>query len=132
LLVPLLACAAATGELRPQASSAFRLDTTTTKSAVLAAERALIDAARTNALAVLDAAEPGAAILFPGQPILTTEEARAPFAERYAGASTYTWQPAHVVASTDGNIGCTVGWSRFVWARDTTHAVRGGAYQTCW
>jgi pimeloyl-ACP methyl ester carboxylesterase/ketosteroid isomerase-like protein len=109
-------------------------DTTATKAALLAAEAALARAVQARgAAAFLDALEPGAAVLIPGQPILRgTEEARAPFLARYGGASSYSWHAAHAVASTDARFGCTVGFSRFSNALDTTATERHGAYETCW
>ena len=110
-------------------------DTSAAKAAILAAEHALIDATRAKgALAFLDALEPGAAVLFPGQPIHSAASARAPFMARYGGTSVYTWEPAHVVVSADANVGCAVGWSsfRFTFADDTVPRMYPGAYETCW
>jgi ketosteroid isomerase-like protein len=109
-------------------------DTTATKNAILAADRALAaQTARNGATAFIDALEPNAAVLFPGQPILKgASAARAPFVARYGAPSSYSWNPVHAVASTDGNFGCTMGYSRFHYALDSVKTEHRGVYITCW
>lgn len=124
----LLAAAPCTAPLPAQ-----RADTAATKAALLAADSALAEVVRAKgAGAFLDAADPGAAVLFPGQPILRADSARTPFVARYGGASVYAWRAAHAVAGADGRFGCTVGFSRFRNAADTLRAEHGGTYLTCW
>jgi ketosteroid isomerase-like protein len=110
-------------------------DTTATKAAVLQADRALAERAATNGPGVvLDAMEPSAAVLIPGQPIHSAETARAAFLARYGGSSHYTWTAAHAVASADGNFACTVGYSTFTFtfADESTAHRYDGAYVACW
>jgi ketosteroid isomerase-like protein len=109
-------------------------DTTATKAALLSADSALAQSAEASeAAAFLEALGPGAALLFTGQPILSgAEEALPAFTARYGGQSSYTWRPVHAVASVDGRFGCTIGFSRFSDAADTTGAERPGTYITCW
>jgi ketosteroid isomerase-like protein len=109
-------------------------DTAMTKAAVLAADRALAAAvASKGAEAFLDALDPNAAVLFPGQPILKgASGARSAFLARYGAPSSLTWNPVHSIASTDGKLGCTMGYSRFRNARDTAKAGHRGMYLMCW
>ena len=109
-------------------------DTAATKASVLAADRNLARAAsRTGAEAFLRALEPGAAVLIPDQPILKgAAGSRAAFLARYGAPSSYSWAPAHAVASRDGRLACTFGYSSFTNARDSARAARRGTYLTCW
>ena len=109
-------------------------DTAATKASVLAADRNLARAAsRTGAEAFLRALEPGAAVLIPDQPILKGPAgSRAAFLARYGAPSSYTWVPTHAVASRDGRLACTFGYSSFTNARDSARAIRRGTYLTCW
>ncbi|MEO8193283.1 MAG: hypothetical protein ABI681_05495 [Gemmatimonadales bacterium] len=115
-------------------AAAQHADTTATKSALLAADRALArQTAKEGPKAVLHALEPGAAVLFPGQPVLRGASGSATsFIARYSRPSTYSWRPVHAVASTDGRFGCTMGYSRFANAADTAKAEHRGVYLTCW
>ena len=112
----------------------MKADTSAVKSTLIAADEALArETARAGSQAFLRMLEPGAAVLFPGQPILRgPSEARAAFVSRYGSPSTFTWRPVHALASTDGRFGCTMGYSRFVNAADTSKAERRGVYVTCW
>lgn len=109
-------------------------DTTATRASLRDADRGLAEAvASRGAAAFLEALEPDAAVLFPGQPILRGPgEARAPFAARYGSPSRYAWAPVHEVASTDGLLGCTAGVSTFTDAKDAAGSERYGWYVTCW
>ena len=110
-----------------------QVDTAATKAAILAADRDLARAtAARGPAAFFEATDPNAAILIPGQPILRAADARTALLARYAAPSSYTWTPVHAVASTDGKLGCTMGYSRFVSAADSTRAERRGIYLTCW
>jgi ketosteroid isomerase-like protein len=114
--------------------AAQQVDTSETKAAVMAADRALADlVAKDGAQAFLAALDPGAAVLFPGQPILRGRVgSQKAFLARYASPSAFSWSPVHAVASTDGRFGCTVGFSRFMNAGDTSRLERKGTYLTCW
>ena len=117
------------------ASVAFtQADTAATKSAILEADRSLAAAvASKGAQVFLDALAPDAAVLFPGQPILKgAAGARSAFLARYDAPSSLTWNPVHAVVSTDGRLGCTMGYSRFRNPRDTAKVERRGMYLTCW
>ncbi len=109
-------------------------DTASTKSAILAADRNLAAAVGAKgAEAFLDALDSSAAVLFPGQPILKGRAgARTVFLARYGAPSSLTWSPVHAVVSTDGKLGCTMGYSRFRNARDTAKIEHRGMYLTCW
>ena len=109
-------------------------DTSATKAAILSADRNLAAVvASKGAQAFLDALDPNAAVLFPGQPILKgPNEARTAFLARYGNPSSLTWNPVHAVASTDGKLGCTMGYSRFRNARDTAKVEHRGMYLMCW
>lgn len=113
---------------------ALQSDTAATKAAVLAADRNLAaQAASRGAEAFLSALDSTAAVLFPGQPILRgAAGARTAFLARYGSPSTFTWNPVHAVASTDGKLACTMGYSRFTNARDTAKVEHRGMYLTCW
>jgi len=125
--IPLLVTLAVPGS-RPAIA-----DTTKVKAELIAADLALAKASRDGPEVVLSALEPGAAVLFPGHPVLKgAAESRAPFVARYSRPSTFAWQPAHAVASTDGRFGCTMGYSTFLNASDTTKTERKGTYLTCW
>jgi ketosteroid isomerase-like protein len=117
------------------ASVAFmQADTAATKAAILEADRSLAAAVSSKGAQVfLDALAPDAAVLFPGQPILKgAAGARSAFLARYDAPSSLTWSPVHAVVSTDGRLGCTMGYSRFRNARDTAKVDRRGMYLTCW
>jgi ketosteroid isomerase-like protein len=106
---------------------AQKSDTAAVKAAVIAADRALAAAAAKNAAAYLSALTKDAAVLFPGQPILRgPDQARTAFMARYGGASSYEWTPAHAVASTDGKLACTMGYSRFTNALDSVKTPHSG------
>jgi ketosteroid isomerase-like protein len=109
-------------------------DTTATKAAILSADRALAaQAAQNGAGAFLDALDPNAAVLFPGQPILKgAAAARTALIARYGSPSSYSWNPVHAVASTDGKFGCTMGYSRFTNSLDSVKTEHRGTYVTCW
>ena len=113
---------------------ALQSDTAATKAAVLAADRNVAaQFASRGAEAFLSALDSNAAVLFPGQPILRgAEGARTAFLSRYGAPSTFTWNPVHAVVSTDGEMGCTMGYSRFRNARDTAKVEHRGMYLTCW
>ena len=104
-------------------------DTTATKAALLAADRAL-----PRGDAILAWLEPGAAVLLPGQPILRgAGGARVALRDRYAAPGVrYSWTPLHAVASSDGRFGCTTGASEMTVPRDTAKTPRRGRYLTCW
>lgn len=126
--------AVATLSLSSLTAAAQKADTAATKAAILAADRSLArHVEHTRAAAFLDALEPGAAVLFPDQPILRgAEGAREAFSARYRAPSSYSWRPTHAVASTDGRFGCTMGYSRFTNAADTSRKEHLGSYLTCW
>ncbi|MEO8479961.1 MAG: DUF4440 domain-containing protein [Gemmatimonadota bacterium] len=109
-------------------------DTTATKAALLAAERALAHAVENRgAQAFLDALAPDAAVLFSDQIILRGPDAvRAAYLARYDLPSHYTWMVDHVVVGIDGNFGCTVGRSHFDNRADTVRMAHRGVYVTCW
>jgi ketosteroid isomerase-like protein len=113
---------------------ALQSDTAATKAAVLAADRSLAaQVASRGAEAFLAALDSNAAVLFPGQPILRgAVGARATFLARYGSPSSFTWNPVHAVASADGKLACTMGYSRFTNARDTAKVEHRGMYLTCW
>jgi ketosteroid isomerase-like protein len=116
------------------ASRAQRTDTTRTIAELLAADSTLARATQSEgAAAFLDRLEADAAVLFPGQPILSgAAGARSAYLARYADPSVHSWTPLHAVASMDGRFGCTVGVTRFWSASDTTRAEHRGMYTTCW
>lgn len=116
------------------AAAAQKPDTAATKAAVLEADRALAShVASKGASAFLSALDPNAAVLFPGQPIRAgAAAARTPFLARYGSPSAYTWSPVHAVASTDGKVACTMGYSHFTNALDSIKTPRVGTYLTCW
>jgi ketosteroid isomerase-like protein len=109
-------------------------DTTTVKAELMAADAALSrQASSGGSEVVLKALDPGAAVLFPGQPVLRGQaESRAPFIARYGKPSTFSWRPVHAVASTDGMFGCTFGYSSFVNSADSVKTPHKGTYLTCW
>ena len=113
---------------------ALQSDTAATKASVLAADRDLAaQVASGGAERFLAALDSNAAVLFPGQPILRgAEGARSTFLARYGAPSSFTWNPVHAVVSTDGQLGCTMGYSRFRNARDTAKTEHRGMYLTCW
>lgn len=113
---------------------AQQADTSATKAELLAADSALARMRQRDGVdGFLRALEPGAAVLFPGQPILKgAAESRAAFAARYGSPASYSWTPVHSIAATDGRFGCTMGYSRFTTANDTVRAGHRGVYLTCW
>ncbi len=115
-------------------TAAQTVDTTATKLALIEADKALAGRDSTDGpKAFLAALEPEAAILIPGQPILKGRSgAEKAFVARYSSPSSFAWSPVHAVAGTDGRFGCTVGFSRFANAADTSHAEHKGTYLTCW
>jgi ketosteroid isomerase-like protein len=86
--------------------------------------------ARRGYKAFLEAAAPDAAILLPQQTITPAKISEGMFAHRYGGRTTYRHEPAHAVASADGQFGCTLGLSRY--ASDSGKAPTAGIYATCW
>jgi len=115
-------------------AGAQKSDTTATKTAVLAADRALAEkVGREGAGAFIDALDEDAAVLFPGQPILKgSKAARTAFLARYASPSSYAWNPIAAVASNDGKFACTMGFSHFTNALDSVKTPHAGTYLTCW
>lgn len=110
-----------------------RADSVATKAALMAADQALADKVEKDGpRAFLTALDGSAAVLFPGQPILSGRQANKAFLERYGSPSSFTWRPIHAVVSTEGMFGCTTGFSRFRNAADTTHQEKMGIYITCW
>ena len=109
-------------------------DTALTKAAILKADLDLSAAVASGGPdAFLDALDANAAVLIPGQPILKGKaEASSAFRARYGSPSTLSWNAVHAVVSTDGKLGCTMGYSRFRNARDTAKVERRGMYLTCW
>jgi ketosteroid isomerase-like protein len=114
--------------------TAQQVDTAVTKAAVMAVDQALANnVAKDGPQVFLAALDPDAAILIPGQPILRGRaESQQVFLARYSSPSSYSWAPVHAVASTDGRFGCTVGFSHFTNAADSSHADHRGTYLTCW
>ena len=108
-------------------------DTAATKASVIAADRALaLAVSRGGPDAFLRALTPGGVVLIPGQQILKGAiGARAAFTSRYRDPASYTWWPTHAVASTDGKLACTFGYSRFVNALDSVRIEHPGTYITC-
>lgn len=131
-LTPARICLAALFLAVPAAAQ--QRDTAAQKASVLAADRNLARAAaRSGADAFLRVLEPDAAVLIPGQPILKGPTAsRTAFMARYGGPSSYSWAPTHAVASRDGRLACTFGYSSFTNALDSVKAARRGTYLTCW
>jgi len=124
----LAACSAA-------ALGAQGVDTTATKAALLARDRALAAAAiDRGATALLEALALDAPVNIPGEPIHRgVGDTRASFLKRYGDAGTHVeWTPQHAVASLDGRLGCTVGVTRMRVEGDTAKDPRGGRYITCW
>jgi ketosteroid isomerase-like protein/sugar lactone lactonase YvrE len=130
--------APAIGRIRVAAPTAIRpasrLDTTRTKTEILAADAALARVVATNgSTAFLDAVDPDAAMVMPWQPILRgTSESMTPFRSRYDAPAEYRWTPMHAVAGVGGRFGCTVGVSTFVAGGDSGSTRRSGRYITCW
>ena len=113
--------------------AAQNVDTTATKAALMQADRALAHTVSSKgAEAFLDALDTNGAVLFPRQEIMTAKDVRAAFLSRYASPSSYSWNPVHAVASTDGTFGCTFGYSLFRNAADTASQTHRGDYVTCW
>lgn len=114
---------------------AQRADTTATKSALLARDRALAaEAIDRGAAAVLEALAPGAVVNIPDEPIHRgAVDARPSFLRRYGDTGTHVeWIPQHAIASLDGRLGCTIGVTRMMIEGDTTGRPRHGRYVTCW
>ena len=128
-LIASLAAVALGGET----SGAQRTDTAATKAWLLAADRALAGAVETRgAASLIEALTPEAAVLIPGQPILSGRDAEQPFLQRYGGASKHRWRALAAVASTDNAFGCTVGLTTFTGGTDSLHRERAGQYVMCW
>ena len=129
MLISVLALFSSLNAVTPTAP----IDSTAVKAALMEADQALSDKVQNDGpRAFLGALDASAAVLFPGQPILSTRSAVKPYLERYGTPSTFSWRPIHAVASTDGKFGCTTGFSRFNNAADTAHTERKGIYITCW
>lgn len=103
-------------------------DTTATKAALIAADRAA--AAGASALAV--AMAPDATVLLPGENVLrgTAAFARVLPSMARATAGNAAWTPVHAVVSRDGAFGCTTGVLHLP-AADSTEP-RTGRYASCW
>jgi ketosteroid isomerase-like protein len=117
------------------ALGAQRADTTATKAALLARDRALsAEAVDRGAGALLEALALDGTMNIPGEPIHRgVVDARASFLARYGDARTHVeWTPQHAIVSLDGRLGCTIGVIRMRAESDTTRAPRGGRYITCW
>ena len=116
------------------ALSTQQADTAATKAAILAADKNLAAAvAALGAEAFVQSLDSNAVVLFPGQPILRTAAgARSAFLARYGRPSSLQMNAVHAVVSTDGELGCTMGYLRFRNARDTAKAEHRGMYLTCW
>jgi ketosteroid isomerase-like protein len=115
--------------------SAQRADTAATRTALLAADRALAaEVAARGPAAILDLLAPSAPFNFPDEPVYRgPTEARTAFLARYAARGTrIEWTPQHAVVSSDGKLGCTVGITQMTVAADTTGHPRYGRYITCW
>jgi ketosteroid isomerase-like protein len=109
------------------------VDSAAVKAALMAADQALSDKVQKDGTRIfLTSLDGSAAVLFPGQPILSGRAASKAFLTRYGAPSTFSWRPIHAVVSTDGKFGCTTGFSRFMNAADTSHVERKGTYITCW
>jgi ketosteroid isomerase-like protein len=115
-------------------AAAQSVDTAATKTSLMDADRLLASRVKKEGpQAFLAELQPNAAVLIPGQPILRgSAQSRKAFLARYSAPSALAWAPVHAVASTDGRFGCTVGFSRFTNAADTSHVERRGTYLTCW
>jgi ketosteroid isomerase-like protein len=114
---------------------AQRADTSVTKAALLAEDRALAAAVAERGVgALVDRLAPEAPLNFPDAPIYRgAAEGGAPFAARYAAPGTrISWTPQHAIVSTDGAFGCTVGTTQMTVATDTSRTPRNGRYVTCW
>jgi ketosteroid isomerase-like protein len=120
--------------LSPMIAAAQNADTSATKAAIIAADRALaVETGRKGQDALLGALEPDAGVLIPGERILKgAAEARSPITARYASPSYYSWSPVHAIAGNDGKFGCTMGYSQFANARDSVTTAHPGVYLTCW
>ncbi len=129
MLISVLALLSTLNAVTPAAP----VDSVAVKAALMEADQALADRTQKEGPdTFLSAMDASAAVLFPGQPILSARNAGKAFLARYGSPSTYSWRPIHAVVSTDGKFGCTTGFSRFMNAADTTHAERKGTYITCW
>lgn len=128
MLISVLALVSALNAAAPKP-----VDSLTVKASLMAADQSLADRAmKDGAQVFLATLDPSAAVLFPGQPILRGQSSRKAFIARYGSPSSYSWRPVHAVVSTDGSFGCTLGFSRFTNAVDSTHAEKKGTYLTCW
>jgi ketosteroid isomerase-like protein len=113
--------------------AAQTVDTTATKTALLAADRELAHTVITAPTALLDLLEPGAAVLLPAEPIRRgREEARTPYFKRYpSGTMHVEWTPMHAIVSSDGKLGCTTG-ATATQSLTLDRKPRYGRYVTCW
>lgn len=103
-------------------------DTTATKAALLAADRA----AATSETALAAAIDAHASVLLPDRAILTGRSAFAPHLAIIVRApvARLAWTPVHAVVSHDGTLGCTTGVLHLT-APDSTMPTTG-RYAACW
>jgi ketosteroid isomerase-like protein len=122
------------GVLLARLAVAQSADTSLTKQRILAAEAKLAaEIEQHGHSALLAALDPSAVVLIPDQPILGVgPELERAIHARYDAPSVYRWMPLHVVASTDGHFGCTIGTSTFEQPKDSVRGARNGYYTTCW
>ena len=114
------------------AAAASAQDTTAVKRELLAFDKALATrSADGTDLRLLEFSDSNAAILIPGQPIVSASGAQKIFHDRYFGK--YDWRPAAAIASADGNFGCTLGFSTLyeVKEKGAQAVVHKGAYVAC-
>jgi ketosteroid isomerase-like protein len=109
-------------------------DTSLTKRRILAAEAKLVaDIAQRGYAAYITTLDPSAVVLMSDQPILGVgPDLERTVHARYDTPAVYRWTPLHVVVSTDGKFGCTIGTSTFVQPTDSISGARNGYYTTCW
>jgi ketosteroid isomerase-like protein len=103
-------------------------DTSATKAALLAADRA----AAASAEALTRALSADATVLVPDAPVLTGRAAYLPAvaAMTAAPAGGVAWTPIHAIVSRSGDFGCTTGVLHLP-APDTAHPITG-RYANCW
>lgn len=111
--------------LLPMALSAQ--DTTATKAALLAADRA----AAAGASVLADLLADDATVLVDGQNVLRGRTAWSPrLAAFFIADGGPAWVPIHAVASRDGSFGCTTGVLRY--SPMSATAPQTGRYAACW